>query len=87
VIGSAVVVNGVLLAGSGTTGLLSDVSAVDAGDRGGATLSVYGVVGAGETVDFAGTAGRLMLNAASSAFSGVVTVSCRATKLILPRRH
>jgi hypothetical protein len=31
------------------------------------------VVGSGETVEFAGTAGRLMLNAASSAFSGVIT--------------
>jgi Hint domain len=74
VIGSAAVVNGVLLAGSGTTSLLSDVYGSGTLMIGaGATLSVYGVVGSGETVDFAGTAGRLVLNAATNTFSGVIT--------------
>ena len=74
VVGSAMVVNGVLLAEAGTTSLLSDANGAGTLVVGaGATLSVYGVVGAGETVAFAGESGRLVLNAAANGFAGVVS--------------
>ncbi len=65
--------SGTLLAVSGVTGLYSDVSGPGTLAIGnGATLFVYGTIDSATTILFAGSSGRLVLNAGTSVVAGTI---------------